>query len=678
MRKQSYYAYEHLQPIVANQALNFNINQVSLTKDPLSFTDYIVDQFDYDESLAKSVKPQLNNALTALITKLNRSFAMIVSRYPDTWQQHKQLAVLVKNAKHNRNMNLALQYHFYTQGFNSSQGTALLRMSIGRKHDKSKQPNITVNGHSVNVPNDWAGYDQATRSDFFGAIEIPVPSRYLKTDNLITTTFSDSDGRVSSLVLEVDTQEAMVNVPVTGIEVSTTSLQMNKDKKRRLHASVLPKNASDQYVIWQSSNPEIVLVDSNGVLTPIQPGNATISVMANDSNDQYATIDVEVLDQITLPNTITIIEDTSDEVSSTNYVIKLAYSTNIDRDISLEMRSPTNQWLGEKRITVPAGEGETEIIFTLNEPLPAGTGYTWTAGLREINGNWRTNVDSHKLSGIVIHPEDWVYTDESSVEITSGFENLVLSPSYKVTVQYSAVVESDVTVDLSHTSGWKAGTRTTVQPGTGEVELTLWPATPLAAGSGYRLISSIREVAGNWQTDFANTVINDITISDGNDDPVIDSNLISDLNANFETGNFSPWDTAWDTVGTAEVNNSAALDSNFGLAIDTTAGKVGIVLSSNALPQDIYQINKRLRISFDAKRASSGGWVGGFAQFWNNAGAWVASEQKWFEIKPTWTRVEFEIDGQDFTSGSTNFQININKTGEHIFLDNFKIEDVTP
>ncbi|MFY0607637.1 MAG: hypothetical protein JXR10_13050 [Cyclobacteriaceae bacterium] len=83
-------------------------------------------------------------------------------------------------------------------------GDAVLRMSIGRKHDKSKAPIITVNGNAVDVPDNWKGYDQANRDDFFGMIEIPFPMSYLSTSNDVNITFPDSDGRVSSVILVVN------------------------------------------------------------------------------------------------------------------------------------------------------------------------------------------------------------------------------------------------------------------------------------------------------------------------------------------------------------------------------------------------------------------------------------------------------------------------------------------
>jgi hypothetical protein len=92
----------------------------------------------------------------------------------------------------------------------AAEGEATLRMGIGRKHDVSKTPVIEVNGTVVPVPNDWKGYDQANRDDFFGVIDIPVPISLLSQNNTITATFPDSGGRVSSMILEV---EAVVEVP---------------------------------------------------------------------------------------------------------------------------------------------------------------------------------------------------------------------------------------------------------------------------------------------------------------------------------------------------------------------------------------------------------------------------------------------------------------------------------
>ncbi|WOO42976.1 carbohydrate-binding domain-containing protein [Rubellicoccus peritrichatus] len=92
---------------------------------------------------------------------------------------------------------------FTFNGVQTGTGLAKLKMGIGRKHDKSKQPIVTVNGTTVVVPNNWKGYDQANRSDFFGVIDIPVPMSLLQSNNTVTVQFPDSGGHLSSLILEV-------------------------------------------------------------------------------------------------------------------------------------------------------------------------------------------------------------------------------------------------------------------------------------------------------------------------------------------------------------------------------------------------------------------------------------------------------------------------------------------
>ena len=92
----------------------------------------------------------------------------------------------------------------------SSIATATLRMSIGRKHDRSKSPIVLINGQTLSVPTNWKGYDQANRDDFFGMIEINVPAESVQASNTVSLTFPDSGGHLSSLVLITQTYDQNV------------------------------------------------------------------------------------------------------------------------------------------------------------------------------------------------------------------------------------------------------------------------------------------------------------------------------------------------------------------------------------------------------------------------------------------------------------------------------------
>ncbi|MBX2874878.1 MAG: T9SS type A sorting domain-containing protein [Saprospiraceae bacterium] len=104
------------------------------------------------------------------------------------------------------NQDLTFQFDAVSAG----EGFVNLRMSIGRKHNRSKTPEIRVNGQLIATPTNWAGYDQADRDDFFGMIEIPVPAEHLQTNNTVSIKFPDSGGHISSLILEVEKMESLV------------------------------------------------------------------------------------------------------------------------------------------------------------------------------------------------------------------------------------------------------------------------------------------------------------------------------------------------------------------------------------------------------------------------------------------------------------------------------------
>jgi len=125
----------------------------------------------------------------------------------------------VRSAKYYTNTYLQSIRSGVTQSYNydgvdTGNGRATLRMTIGRKHDRSKSPVVKVNGTQVEVPRNWAGYDQASRNDFFGTIEIPFSSSLLSASNEVTVQFPDNGGHLASMILQVEKFDGEVEPPV--------------------------------------------------------------------------------------------------------------------------------------------------------------------------------------------------------------------------------------------------------------------------------------------------------------------------------------------------------------------------------------------------------------------------------------------------------------------------------
>jgi len=72
------------------------------------------------------------------------------------------------------------------------------------------------------------------------------------------------------------------NVPVTGVTVSPTSVFLAPTGTQQIVATVSPSNALNQVVSWFSSDTNIAIVSTNGVVTAFAAGTVTITATTQD------------------------------------------------------------------------------------------------------------------------------------------------------------------------------------------------------------------------------------------------------------------------------------------------------------------------------------------------------------------------------------------------------------
>lgn len=83
-------------------------------------------------------------------------------------------------------------------------------------------------------------------------------------------------------------------VLVTDVTVQPTELNLKTDGTYQLSVSVLPSNADERGVTFESSNTAVATVSASGLITAQGPGSATITVTAKDSSGKKATCTVTV------------------------------------------------------------------------------------------------------------------------------------------------------------------------------------------------------------------------------------------------------------------------------------------------------------------------------------------------------------------------------------------------
>ena len=126
----------------------------------------------------------------------------------------------------------------------------------------------------------WTSSDNSVATVSDGVVTAVNPG----TATIIATT---TNGKL--IMCTVTVQPATVDV--TGVSLSATSLSLTVGETSALAATVMPNNATDQSVSWESSNATVATV-SDGVVTAVGVGTTTITVTA--SGGRTATCEVTV------------------------------------------------------------------------------------------------------------------------------------------------------------------------------------------------------------------------------------------------------------------------------------------------------------------------------------------------------------------------------------------------
>ncbi|MGJ8732453.1 MAG: hypothetical protein ACSHW4_04885, partial [Cellulophaga sp.] len=103
--------------------------------------------------------------------------------------------------------------------------------------------------------------------------------------------------------------------------------------------------------------------------------------------------------------------------------------------------------------------------------------------------------------------------NEKVIFIKEPNTKLQANTTYEFTIGYVALTDSDLAIDFSGgPSKFYAGTKVKVKKGQGIKKLIITTNKKPSTGKNYKLVLSLRDVNGNWQTTRTGQVINNIEI----------------------------------------------------------------------------------------------------------------------------------------------------------------------
>lgn len=454
-------------------------------------------------------------------------------------------------SKHLQSISANTPISFTFNGVEPGTGYAKLKMAIGRKHNVSKTPLVTVNGIAIPVPTNIKGYDQANRSDFFGTIDIPVPMELIQANNTVTFTFPDNGGRLASVILNVErydnaqmTQGAYPGVTPLAIPAIIEAENYDTGGEGIAYHDTDAVNTGGQYRSQNGVDINTSAAASYFVSSAVAgewmeysidvPGQGEFQLQATvSSGDAAGSIRFE-FDGVDKSGSVAIPATGEGTWTTINESVVLAGGRQVMRVVIESGNLSIDQFNIASLVPVSGIAISVDTLVTSVEktaPLEASVlpsyaaiqTFTWSsanAAIAEVDDNGLVTGIAEGETTLYATSDDGGYQDSVRVIVapkrieSATFTEPVPAFIYSgddvtFSVDYVADSARDIAIEL-YTPGrtqWLGLTRTTVQEGTGAVALTISRNEPLPPGTGYRLSASIRPVGTDWRQIIASEAI---------------------------------------------------------------------------------------------------------------------------------------------------------------------------
>ena len=204
----------------------------------------------------------------------------------------------------------------------------------------------------------------------------------------------------------VATSTVTVGVPtisVIGVTLNSSAITLAVNETYILAATVFPENATNQNIMWSSSNHIVASVDATGRVTAVSQGTATISVTTEDGN-RTAMATVTVMPNISTSLDGVVINGIRWATRNVN-----TFGTFADAPESFGMLYQWNRPVAWDNTTPatwgnpPSGWSNTNATGStwerVNDPCPAGWRVPTSNELRSLNNSGRIQMTRNGVRG---------------------------------------------------------------------------------------------------------------------------------------------------------------------------------------------------------------------------------------------------------------------------------------
>ena len=285
---------------------------------------------------------------------------------------------------------------------------------------------------------------------------------------------------------------------VNGVTLSPSSLNLyTNTSPQALTATVKPATASNKNLIWSSSNSAVASVDQEGFVTPVSPGQATITVRTEEGNftdtcevtvNEYVaptsidvnnhSVNLEIGDKYIIDDVIWTPENVTEKVffleSADESIAAVSESDNSITGVSEGITTFTVMAINDLTDDIL----ETEIEVTVTKPSSTNVTFDFSDSSQRESANENQaiyssssilfQIDKHNSSTSVKQGADY-----SPIRLYQGSRITLRSSSYNIV---SAIIECD---SSSYANALKNGTWTGASVTVNDATVTVTPTTPI-------------------------------------------------------------------------------------------------------------------------------------------------------------------------------------------------------
>ena len=217
----------------------------------------------------------------------------------------------------------------------------------------------------------------------------------------ITATTTDGSDLSASIKIVVD-----YRIPVTSVTLNKTSYTFTNNTPLQLKATVLPDNATNKEVTWESTNPSNLVVDQTGKVTVTSnSGSGMIIARAKDGSGKTAICNIT----INLPTTYISLNNSEYTLSG------IGESVNLKATLTPSSMSQSVNWTSSNTsVATVNNSGKVTSVGI-------GTSVITATSIEDSNlkASCEITVEEVKVTSITLNKTSYTFTNTTPLQLTA-------------------------------------------------------------------------------------------------------------------------------------------------------------------------------------------------------------------------------------------------------------------